>query len=149
MTRELLFINSFEPQLAAFATWKNLVAIEGGAASTFAPSDFPGFEIFPGEATYTSFDSLGYPTGGVQAFVLRVVFAHSQLAAATMRSTHSVYVSLIEEFFSGGYMPPAVSSGDVARIDGAQIVKIDPPIINKTSTRTTITVHANYSFTFF
>jgi hypothetical protein len=149
MTRELLFINSFEPQLATFATWKNLVSTEGGAASTFAPSDFPGFEIIPGEATYTGFDSLGYPTGGVQAFVLRVVFAHSQLAVATLRSTHSVYVSLIEEFFAGGYLPPPVTIGDVARIDGAQIVKIDPPTINKTATRTTVTVHANYSFTFF
>src|ERR1039458_552911 len=88
MTRELLFINSFEAQLAIFATWKTLVATEGGAASTLAPSDFPGFEIIPGEATYTNFDSLGYPAGGLQAFVLRVVFAHPQLAVPTMRSTH-------------------------------------------------------------
>jgi hypothetical protein len=149
MTRELLFINSFEPQLVAASTWKNLVATEGGAASTLAPSDYPGFEIIPGEATYTGFDSLGFPTGGLQSFVLRVVFSHSQLAVSTMRSTHSIYVSLIEEFFSGGYIPPPVSIGDVARIDAAQIVKIDPPIVNKSATRTTVTVHATYSFTFF
>jgi hypothetical protein len=149
MTRELLFINSFEPQLTTFTTWQSLVAVQSSPKSTLAPSDFPGFEIVPGEATYASYDSLGYPASGVQAFVLRVVFAHSQLAVGAMRSTHSAYASLIEEFFSGGYTPPIVSSGDVVRIDGAQIVKIDPPIVNKTATRTTVTAHATYSFTFF
>ena len=149
MTRELLFINSFEPQLVTASAWNNLVATEGGAASTLAPSDYPGFEIVPGETTYTAFDSLGFPTNGVQAFVLRVVFAHSQLAVSTMRTTHSSYVSIIEEFFSGGYIPPTIKIGDLARIDGAQIVKIDPTIVNKTATRTAITVHATYSFTIF
>ena len=149
MTRELLFIDSFESLFTVFTTWNSLVTKQSGPVNAFAPGDYPGFEIVPGEATYTGFDSLGFPTGGLQAFVLRVHFAHPQLAVATMRSTHSVYVSLIEAFFSGGYVPPAASTGDVARIDGAQIVKIDPPVINKTATRTTITVHATYSFTFF
>jgi hypothetical protein len=149
MTRELLFINSFEPQLAAFTAWKSLVDVQGALASSFAPSDYPGFEIIGGEAKYTLYDGFGYPTNGVQAFSVRVHFAHAQLAIATMRATRSTDVSLVEAFFSGGFIPPPVSIGDVARIDGAQILKIDPPLLSKTATRSSIVIYAEYYFTLF
>ncbi len=149
MTRELLFNNSFEPQLAAFTTWKSLVAVQGAMPSTFAPSDHPGFEIIPGEAKYTAFDSFGHPTNGVQAFTVRMHFAHAQLSIAAMRATRAADVSLVEEFFSGGYVPPAVLPGDTARIDGAQLLKIDPPLLSKTATRSSIAAQAEYSFTLF
>jgi hypothetical protein len=100
-------------------------------------------------ARYTLYDSFGYPTNGVQAFEVRVHFAHSQLAISTMRSMRSADVSLIEAFFSGGFIPPTVSTGDVARIDSAQIVKIDPPLLSKTATRSSIVIYAEYFFTLF
>jgi hypothetical protein len=149
MTRELLFNTSFEPQLAAFTAWKSLVPVQGALAGTLAPSDFPGFEILPGEATYTAFDSLGHPVSGVQAFTLRVHFAHAQLAVTAMRATRSADVSLIEAFFAGGYILPVPAPGDVARIDSATLLKIDPPILSKTATRSSIVVQAEYSFTIF
>ena len=149
MTRELLFNTSFEPQLMAFTGWKSLANAQGGASAALAPSDYPGFEIIPGEAKYFSFDSLGFPMGGTQSFTLRIVFSHSQLATAIMRSTHSADVSLVESFFRGGYLPPPVAPGDVARIDSMRIVTIDPAQLNKNATRSTITVHGEYYFTLF
>ncbi len=149
MTRELLFSNSFEPQLTTFTTWKSLVNVQGGLPTTFAPSDYPGFEIVGGEAKYTLYDSFGHPVNGVQAFAVRVHFAHSQLDVPDMRAMRSADVSLIEAFFSGGFIPPVVSTGDPARIDGVQIVKIDPPLLSKTATRSSIVIYAEYFFTLF
>src|ERR1035437_649895 len=108
MTRELLFTNSFEPQLAAFTSWKSLVPVQGAMPGTFAPSDCPGFEILCGEAKYTGFDGFGHPTNGVQAFTIRVHFAHAQLGVAAMRTARSADVSLVEAFFAGGYVLPGV-----------------------------------------
>jgi len=147
MTRELLFINSFEPQLAAFTAWKSLANVQRGASTPLAPSDYPGFEIIPGEAKYTHFDSFGHPTNGTQAFTLRILFTHAQLSTAAMRSFRSANVSLLEFFFAGGYIAPAVMPGDVARIDSVQIKSIDPAVLDKTATRSTITVQAMYNFT--
>jgi hypothetical protein len=149
MTRELLFSNSFEPQLSAFTAWNSLVPEQGALVSTFSPSDYPGFEIIGGEAKYTAFDSFGHPVNGMQAFTVRVHFAHPQLAIATMRALRSADVSAAEAFFSGGYVPPTVSIGDVARIDGVQILKIDPPLLSKTATRSSIVIYAEYYFTLF
>jgi hypothetical protein len=149
MTRELLFSNSFEPQLTAYTSWNSMVDVQGALASTLAPSDYPGFEIIAGEAKYTGYDGFGFPMNGVQAFAVRVHFAHPQLAVATMRAMRSADVSLLEAFFSGGFIPPAVSIGDVARIDSVQILKIDPPILSKTATRSSIVVYAEYYFTLF
>jgi hypothetical protein len=147
MTRELLFNTSFEPQFAAFTTWKSLAAVQGALPGTLAPSDFPGFEILPDEAKYTVYDSFGHPTNGVQAFTIRVHFAHPQLSVPLMRSLRSTNVSQIEAFFSGGYAVPTVSPGDVARIDSVRIVKTEPPILSKTATRSSITIQAEYFFT--
>ena len=149
MTRELLFNTSFESQLTSYTAWKSLTAVQGALASTRSPSDYPGFEILPGEAKYTDYDGLGHPVNGVQAFSVRVHFAHAQLAVPAMRAMRSSDVSLLEAFFSGGFVPPLVSVGDVARIDGAEIVKIDPPILSKTATRSSIVVYAEYFFTLF
>ncbi len=149
MTRELLFSNSFEPQLTAFTAWNSLVNAQGALTSTLSPSDYPGFEIIGGEAKYTAFDSFGHPMSGVQAFSVRVHFAHPQLAIAAMRAMRSADVSAAEAFFSGGYVPPPVSTGDVARIDGIQILKIDPPLLSKTATRSSIVIYAEYYFTIF
>ena len=112
-----------------------------------APSDFPAFALIPGEASYTAYDSTGNPTAGSQAFDIKVIFAHSQLATSTMLATRSDYIGLVESFFSGGYTPPTVSPGDPARIDGILLRKVDPPILNKNDTRSTITIQASYFFT--
>ena len=149
MTRELLFSNSFEAQFASFTAWKSLVPVQGALASTLAPSDYPGFEIVGGEAKYLLYDGFGHPTNGVQAFSIRVHFAHAQLAVPAMRAMRSSDVSLIEAFFSGAFVPPPVSPGDVARIDGVQILKIEPPLLSKTATRSSIVVYAEYFFTLF
>lgn len=154
MTRELIFQNSFEPQLTAFTAWRSLVTIQRGASTIgatapLAPSDYPGFEIIPGEATYATLDPLGAPQSGTQAFTLRVLFTHSQLATSTMRALRAGDVQLIESFFSGGYVPPAPVPGDTARIDSIQLQKIDPAVFDKTATRSTITVQAVYHFTIF
>jgi hypothetical protein len=149
MTRELLFSTSFEPQLAAFTLWNSLISTQGALAQTLAPSDMPGFELIPGEARYTTYDSFGHPTGGVQSFTLRVHFSHPQLAISTMRATRSPDVSLIESFFVGAYTPPTVSTGDTARIDSITLLTIDPAILSKTATRSSITAHAEYAFTLF
>ena len=149
MTRELIFSNSFEPQLAAFTMWKSLVNVEGALTQTLAPSDLPGFEIIPAEAKYTQFDSFGHPLTGVQSFTIRVHFAHPQLAVSTLRSARSADVSLLEAFFAGGYIVPAPVIGDVARIDSVRLVKIDPALLSKTATRSSITAHAEYTFTIY
>lgn len=149
MTRELIFQTSFEPQLVAFTAWKSLANVQRGASTPLALSDYPGFEIIPGEAKYTRYDSFGHPTNGTQAFTLRVIFTHAQLAVATMRSLHSAEVSLLEFFFAGGYIAPAVLPGDVARIDSVELQKIDPTVLDKTATRSSITVEAIYNFTLF
>jgi hypothetical protein len=120
-----------------------------GEARSLAPSDYPGYEIFPGDAIYTSYDSLGHPVTGTQRFTLRVIFAFTQLGVETMRIMRSDYVSAIEAFFSGGYTMPASLPGDAARIDGVQIVKIEPGILDKTATRAVISVEAEYYFTLF
>ncbi len=133
----------------AYTSWKSLVEVQGALTGTFAPSDYPGFEIVGGEAKYTLYDSFGFPTNGVQSFIVRVHFAHAQLAIAAMRAARSSDVSLIEAFFSGGFVPPPVSGGDLARIDGAQILKIDPPLLSKTATRSSIVIYAEYFFTLF
>lgn len=149
MTRELLFQTTFEPQLAAFTAWKSLVDVQSGARTPLAPSDYPGFEIIPGEAKYTIFDPLGFPRSGTQVFTLRVIFTHSQLATATMRALRAGDVSLIEIFFSGGYTPPAPLPGDTARIDSIQLQTIAPAVLDKTATRSWVTVQAAYNFTLF
>ena len=149
MTRELIFINSFEPQLTAFTTWHSLVDSQAGGHTPLAPSDYPGFEIIPGEAKYPTFDPLGFPRSGTQAFTLRVVFRHAQLAVASMRSLRAGDVQLIESFFSGGFVPPAPLPGDTARIDSIQLQNIAPAVLDKTATRSSITVQAMYTFTLF
>jgi len=149
MTRELIFQSSFEPQLAAFTPWKSLVNAQRSASTPLAPSDYPGFEIIPGETKYTRYDSFGHPTNGTQAFTLRVVFAHAQLSVAAMRAARSGDVSLLESFFTGGYLAPPVLPGDVARIDSVQLQSIDPATLDKTATRSSISVQAVYHFTIF
>lgn len=149
MTRELIFQSSFEPQLAAFTTWKSLVDAEAKPKTPLAPSDYPGFEIIPGEAKYTVFDPLGYPRTGTQTFTLRVLFRHAQLGTEAMRTTRAADIALIETFFSGGYVPPPPVPGDTARIDGIQLQSIAPAVLNKTATRSSITAQAVYNFTLF
>src|SRR5262249_16945075 len=105
--------------------------------------------ILTGEAKYTASDSLGHPTQGAQAFTIRLRFAHNQLATDAMRVTHSQYVSLIEAFFSGGFAPPVVSPGDTARIDSIALLSIDPPLLDKTATRSAVIAKAEYVFTIF
>ena len=147
MTRELLFQTTFEPQLTAFTTWKSLVDAQSGGATPLAPSDYPGFEIIFGEAKYTQVDPLGFPRSGTQAFTLRVLFRHAQLATETMRTTRAGDIQLIESFFSGGYVPPPPVPGDTARIDSIQLQHIAPAVLDKTATCSSITVQAAYNFT--
>jgi hypothetical protein len=157
MTREQLFTTTFEPQFELATSFHSLVRKQTaapakratGEARSITPSDYPGYEIIPGDAIYTSYDSLGHPVTGIQRFTLRVIFAFSQLAIDTMRTTRSDYVSGIEAFFSGGYTPPAPLPGDPARIDSVQILKIEPAIYDKTATRAVIGVEAEYYFTLF
>ncbi|HEY3874400.1 MAG TPA: hypothetical protein VGM92_02905 [Candidatus Kapabacteria bacterium] len=153
MTRELLFSTSFEPQLTAFTGWKSLVNVEAGLGSglgrTRAPSDFPGFEIIPGEAKYIDFDGFGHPIDGTQAFTLRIYFAHPQLAVSTLRAMRSADVSILEAFFAGGYILPPVSTGDPVRIDSLELIKIDPAVLSKAITRSSIVAEARYAFTIF
>jgi hypothetical protein len=144
MTRELLFTTTFESAFASATGWNSMIANIGGL---LAPSDFPAFAIIPGEASYSSYDSTGNPIAGSQAFVIKIIFAHSQLAMSTMLATRSDYIGFVESFFSGGYTPPVVSPGDPARIDGILLRKADPPILNKSDTRSTITIQASYFFT--
>ncbi|SRR5581483_4772191 len=146
MTRELLFYTTFESQLAAFTGWKSLVSVQGGALS---PSDYPGFEVLPGEAKYTAFDSLGFAVHGEQSFTVRVLFSHPELSTLPMRGTHSEFVGLIEGFFAAGYVPPVVGTGDQARIDGIRLQSIEPAVLNKMATRSAFAVHAAYDFTLF
>lgn len=149
MTRELIFNSNFEPQLAASTAWKPLVTVQGASERTFAPSDFPGFEILPGEAKFTAFDSFGHPVAGTQAFTLRIHYSHSELSVSAMRSTRSGMVGLLESFFGSGFTLPPVSIGDTARIDSVKLVSIDPPVLSKTATRSTITAQCEYTFTIF
>ena len=157
MTRESLFNTTFEPQFALATGFKSLVALQTNTAAkrsnseprSFAPSDLAGFEIIPGDAQYTSYDSFGHPVTGVQRFVVRLVYQFPQLAVNTMRATRSDYVSGIEAFFSGGFAAPAPTPGDPARIDSVQILSIDAAPIDKTVTRGAIEVHAEYYFTLF
>src|SRR5258708_29041601 len=116
MTRELLFITTFESEFQATTGWKSLDTNPGSApVSSLAPSDMPGFFIVPGETRYLTYDGTGFPTSGTQNFTLRIFFSHSQLALGAWRSTRSDYVGIIETFFSGAYTPPIVSTGDQAR----------------------------------
>ncbi len=149
MTREQLFITTFEPQLVTFTGWKLLVDLQTNPVHAFAPSDLPGFELLNGTARYTGFDSLGHPTQGVQEFTLRVHYAHAQLATETMRQLHAQYTSLVEGFFSGGYLAPPVTTGDLARIDSIALLTIEAPALNKTATRSTVVAKAEYFFTLF
>ena len=149
MTREQLFNSTFATQLAGFAAWKSLVSTQSNPVMSLAPSDLPGFEIITGAARYSGMDSAGHPTQGVQEFTLRVHYAHSQLALDVMRMLHAQYTSLIEGFFSGGYIPPSVSTGDLARIDGTELLTIEAPILSKTATRSAVTAKAQYFFTLF
>ncbi len=148
MTRELLFTSSFESQLATTTGWNNLDTSVGTSPThALAPSDFPGFVILPGEAMYTAYDSGGHPTAGLQHFTLRVLVNHPQLALSAARTTRSDYVGLIEAFFSGGYTPPAITTGDPVRIDSIILEKIDPATLNKNDTRSVIAAHGAYHFT--
>ncbi len=152
MTRELIFLNTFEPQFAAFTGWKSLTAVETGARTTgaaapLAPSDLPGFEIIPGEAKYDAPDLFAFPRTGTQAFTIKVLFSHYQLAVTPLRTLRAGFVSLLETFFSGGYLPPVTAPGDMARIDSVQLLTIAPAILGKTKTRSSITVQAAYHFT--
>ena len=148
MTRELLFTSTFESQLATTTGWNCLDATVGETPTyTLAPSDFPGFVIVPGEAKYTAYDSSGHPTAGLQHFTLRVLVNHPQLALSAARSTRSDYVGLIEAFFSGGYTPPSITTGDPVRIDSIMLERIDPATLNKNETRSVIAAHGSYYFT--
>jgi hypothetical protein len=144
MTRELLFTTSFETEFASATGWKSMLAIQGGP---LAASDLPAFGLTPGEATYTAYDATGNPASGTQAFSIRIIFAHAQLAVASALATRSDYIGQVESFFSGGYTPPVVSLGDPARIDGILLKSVDPPLLNKIDTRSAITIHASYFFT--
>src|ERR1043165_10028373 len=114
MTREQLFTTTFEPQFELATPFKSLIRNQTsapaknrtGESRATAPSDYPCYEIIPGDARYTSYDSFGSPVTGVQRFTLHIVFAFPQLALDTMRSVRSDYVSTIEWFFSGAYTPP-------------------------------------------
>ena len=148
MTRELLFITNFESQFATSTGWHSLATTVGATpTSNLAASDFPGFLAIPGETSYTSFDSAGHPITGVQAFALRVYFQHAQLMLSNMRTSRSDYIGTIEAFFAGIYTPPSVSTGDPARIDSVILEKIEPGSLNKSETRSVITVQALCHFT--
>ena len=142
MTRELLFLTTFESAFASATGWNSAFAKEGGP---LAPSDFPAFVLMPGEARYT-YDSSGSPIAGSQAFDIKITFAHSQLAMALARATRSDYIGLVDSFFSG-YTPPAVTPGDPARIDGIILTKVSPSVLNKRDTQSTIIIQASYFFT--
>ena len=144
MTRELLFTSNFEPQFASHMGW-SAGGLEG--SRPIALSDLPGFELLLGETTFTSFDSGGHPIAGTQAFALDVLWSHPQLKLSARETTRSDYIGQIESFFAGAYTPPTPSISDPDRIDAIGIVKIDPPMLQKTATRSVITVHGEYTFT--
>ncbi len=112
-----------------------------------ALSDLPGFEILLGETTFTSYDSLGYPITGKQAFALSVLWSHPQLALANRLASRSDYIGQIESFFAGLYTPPTPDPSDSDRIDAIALVKIDPPLLRKTGTRSVVAVRGEYTFT--
>ncbi len=145
MTRELLFFNNFETQFGEFSGWRSLAEQRG--VKDLAPGDYPGFEVTPGEARYTEYDTYGHPYGGEQDFTLRIVFAHPQCAFQPVRTMHAEFVSLVEQFFTGGYISPTLDLSDRARINGITLLKIESPVTNKIATHTTIIVRAQYSFT--
>ncbi|MHB8392486.1 MAG: hypothetical protein ACYDBH_23375, partial [Acidobacteriaceae bacterium] len=74
-------------------------------------------------------------------------FRHDLLAVTPVRILRAQFVSLIETFFSGGYVPPPAAPGDLARIDSVQLLRIEPDILDKTKTQSSITVQAMYNFT--
>lgn len=109
--------------------------------------DLPGFAIELGETSYTAFSSLGYPTKGRQLFAMRLFWSHPQLAVVARLAQRSDYISEIEAFFAGGYVPPGPDPSNPDTIDAIGIEKVDPPSYHKLDTRSVITVRGSYDFT--
>jgi hypothetical protein len=145
MTRETLFLTTFELQFAAVFGWSAAQALEG--KRPFAPGDLPGFAIELGETTYTAFNVSGWPINGRQQFAIRIYWSHPQMDIAARLAQRSDYISTIEAFFSGGYTPPGADPGNPDTIDTIGIQYIDPPSYHKLDTRSVITVRAFYDFT--
>jgi hypothetical protein len=145
MTRETLFLTSFEPQFESAFGWSAAQALEG--QRPFAPGVLPGFAVELGETTFTSFNVNGWPINGRQQFALRIYWSHSELDIAGSLSQRSDYIQNIEAFFAGGYTPPATDPSNPDTIDAIGIQYIDPPSYHKLATRSVITVRAFYDFT--
>jgi hypothetical protein len=102
MTRETLFLTTFEAQFAAVFGWSAAQALEG--KRPFAPGDLPGFAIELGETTYTAFNVSGWPINGRQQFAIRIYWSHPQwilprdlhsVAITSRRSKHSSPVATL------------------------------------------------------
>ena len=146
MTRESLFIATFEPLFATAMGWPPTRAgFEG--RRPIATGDLPGYSIELGETQFTAFDISGFPIRGRQQFALRFFWAHPQNAVASRLAARSDYVGQIEAFFSGGYAPPGPDPANPDTIDAIGIQYIDPPSYHKLDTRSVITVRAFYDFT--
>src|SRR6266545_5009611 len=103
MTRETLFLTTFEPQFATAMGWSpTQPGLEG--RRPIMPGDLPGYAVELGETTFTAFNTSGYPINGRQQFALRVFWSHPQLAVAARLAQRSDYIAQIEAFFAGGYI---------------------------------------------
>jgi hypothetical protein len=144
MSRENLFRSTFETQFAAFSGWRRLYTSHG-----LAPSDYPGFQLTLGETVYLSFSAPGNPMSGRQEFSLRLLFTHAQLQIPTALSTRSDLVQLLESFIGSIYVPPPIAIGDLCRIEGVAMDRIEGSANAAPDTRSMITLHGYYYFTNF
>jgi hypothetical protein len=146
MTRESLFLATFEPQFAIGMSWPPTCAgLEGGRP--IGASDLPGYAIELGETQFTAFDVSGFPIKGRQLFAIRLYWSHPERAVASRLAQRSDYIGQIEAFFAGGYAPPGTDPANPDTIDAIGIQYIDPPSYHKLDTRSVITVRAFYDFT--
>jgi hypothetical protein len=143
MTRELNFRTSFSVQFTAQTSLPRVSVLD---ANALAPSQFPSYSIALGKTHYQPNILSGTPLAGYQEFTLQINFTLPQLTPETMLVYRSDYLVGVEDFFGAGYVPPISLPGEYYRIQSISLVNIQPPVIQPTATRFTLSINGRYDF---
>ncbi len=119
MTLDQLMWTSVPPQLVIFSGWRWVQPYD-----TFNITTDSAFQLLIDRTDRTKVNPLGADVEiDVMHLLVRVSTARGTDAVANEASIEDQILG----FTAGGYLPPAVSVGDLARIDALTLATMEPP----------------------
>lgn len=144
MTREQTFRSTFVAAFSAYTEWPE---VPETPKKKLPISSFTSFAFELGKTRFENYDLVGRALNGEQDFKLFIYFSAAQNDTTVIRDDHSDDVQLAQQFINDHIYPiPLVLPGDTFRIDGVEIVSIEPMRILAGQSRYTAVVNGRYWF---